>query len=62
MRDPKSDARLKAAWVMLQLVAVAVLMTSVVYLVVCLLMAKYVHQDGEFRGFVVEGEPDQIFV
>ena len=54
MPEIEFDARMKPLWLRLQLVATAMLVTEIIYLVVCLVIAYHL-EDGEFRGFIVRG-------
>ncbi|MHC4503108.1 MAG: hypothetical protein ACYTFI_07375, partial [Planctomycetota bacterium] len=55
MIDLENSPRLRKQWLLVRAVYVMVLITSAIYLVVCLLLA-YVVSDGEFKGFIVQGD------
>lgn len=63
MTTPQDDPRLRVPWLGARLVAAAVLVTSIIYLVVCILIAEFLPTDGTFTGFVFsEGEtPPEVF-
>ncbi|MHC5056341.1 MAG: hypothetical protein ACYTKD_16705 [Planctomycetota bacterium] len=63
MTTPQEDPRLRTPWMLAQMVALMVVITDIIYLVVCILIAYVIPGEGEFTGFVVpEGEvPPEAF-
>lgn len=56
MIDLESSPKLRRQWLLVKLMYVMVLITSAIYLVICLLIA-HLGFDGEFEGFVMQGDP-----
>ncbi|MHC4251075.1 MAG: hypothetical protein ACYS9X_18295 [Planctomycetota bacterium] len=58
MTTPQEDPRLRTPWMLAQLVSVMVVVTSIVYLVICIVIAHFLPLEGEFAGFVAPAEDE----
>ena len=63
MTTPHDDPRLRKPWMLMRLVALAVVGTSIIHLVGCLVVANFLPWEGGYTGFVFPdgAEPPELF-
>ncbi len=56
MATPQDDPRLRSPWMLAQLASVAIVITSVIHLGVCIVLAHVASGEGGFGGFIAPAE------